>query len=432
MLELSDDQNSALRAITDWYGRCIGAGPRQPGDREERLRLNTALTLGGYAGTGKTTLIGQLESYMSTGFGALAPHNIVYASYTGKAVSVLKSKLPNHADATTLHRLLYRPQPRTVCKTSGEPCMEGFYCQPHTDPVVNEVMAATKAGTLSKVKPKLGCETTKKLDWSSVNDPLDGIDLVVVDEASMIGDKIWQDLTKWGVPVLAVGDHAQLPPIKSEFNLMSKPDIRLERILRQAEGSPIIRMSIQARRIGNIRLGDYGQGCVKIPRHKMSHYEMDPAAGDLVICAFNNTRNQLNDQFRMLLDRKGLPQPGDIVICLRNSYENGIFNGMRGVIKELEPRNDDTAFAVIEMLDEGFDFAGEIYLPQFGAPKTCNETGRWLSLFDYGYVMTCHKAQGSQADRVMVIEERLPQTDYARWLYTAVTRAAKELIVVGH
>lgn len=402
---LSDDQRDALDRIKTWYGS------PWPTPRLEYSSPSPTLTLGGYAGTGKTTLLGQL--------GATFPRTrIRFASYTGKAVSVLQGKLPIGSDVSTLHQLLYRPQPRTVCKVSGEDCKAGSWCATHLD--------------IRETGSNEPCETVKKLDWSNLAFPLDGIDLVVVDEASMVNEKIWQDLTKWGVPALAVGDHGQLPPIKSEFSLMANPQIRLETILRQAEDSPIIQMATLARRNGLIPIRDYGQGCVKIRRTNMHKYEIDPDAGDLIIVGYNRTRNDLNESMRAQLGRKGAPQTGDIVICLRNSYENGIFNGMRGRIKEIELRNDDTAFAVIDMFDAGFDFAGEIYTPQFGAPKTQNECGRWLSLFDYGYAMTCHKAQGSQADRVMVIEERLPNTDMRRWLYTAVTRAAKELIVVGN
>jgi exodeoxyribonuclease-5 len=413
MIELSDDQAFALVCIDDWYQRQIGAAGRMPGNRDERLALNRALTLGGYAGTGKTTLLGLLKDRIP----ALRNLRIHYCSYTGKAVSVLQNKLPAGTECTTLHRLLYHPQPRTVCKTSGEPCTPGELCEKHRD--VDDVAL---------------CETIKKLDFTAKMNPLWDIDLVVADEASMISDKVWNDLTQWGKPVLAVGDHGQLPPIKSEFSLMENPQIKLERILRQVKDSPIIKMSIEARTRGGIRFGDYGQGCVKIPRSKMANYEIDPDNGDLIIVGYNRTRNELNTQMRALLGRSGPPGTGDIVICLRNSYENGIFNGMRGRIKELEPADDEgqTAWAVIEMLDEGFDYAGRIHLPQFGKPKTDNTVPRWLTLWDYGYALTCHKAQGSQADRVMVIEERLPQTDHKRWLYTAVTRAAKELIVVGH
>jgi exodeoxyribonuclease-5 len=55
-------------------------------------------------------------------------------------------------------------------------------------------------------------------------------------------------------------------------------------------------------------------------------------------------------------------------------------------------------------------------------------------LFDYGYALTVHKAQGSQAKRVILFEERFSKMDsdgWKKWLYTAVTRAAEELIIIG-
>ena len=56
--------------------------------------------------------------------------------------------------------------------------------------------------------------------------------------------------------------------------------------------------------------------------------------------------------------------------------------------------------------------------------------------FDYGYVLTVHKSQGSQWDKVVVMDEsqvfgRGPDSEDIpqRWLYTAVTRAAEALII---
>lgn len=394
---LSDDQQRALGRILRWY-------------EDGKLTL----TLGGYAGTGKTTLLGQLQYHLPVGT------RIHFCSYTGKAVSVLASKLPPGATVTTLHRLLYKPRKNYVCTESKEivPILGGW-CDKHHS--MN-----------SDAKPRDPCPATKQLDWSPNPNPLDGIDLVVVDEASMISDKIWSDLTRWGVPVLAVGDHGQLPPIKSTFNLMADPEIKLEKILRQAEGSPIIRMASMARMYGELPYKDFGDNCRVIPTHELHKYEIDPNAGDLIIAAYNRTRNGLNESMRGQLGFSGLPTEGDIVICLRNSYEHGVFNGMRGRIRSLEPfPYGNEGYAEIEMLDEGFDYSGLIDLRQFGEPKTLSDTPRHLGLFDFGYCMTAHKAQGSQADRVVVINERLPQTNHRRWLYTAVTRAAKELIVVG-
>ena len=77
---------------------------------------------------------------------------------------------------------------------------------------------------------------------------------------------------------------------------------------------------------------------------------------------------------------------------------------------------------------------------QFNSPQTISFNGqdRYLlkkaDLFDFAYALTVHKAQGSQAKRVIVFEERFKQMsdeDWRRWLYTAVTRAEEELIIIG-
>ena len=51
--------------------------------------------------------------------------------------------------------------------------------------------------------------------------------------------------------------------------------------------------------------------------------------------------------------------------------------------------------------------------------------------FDYGYAITVHKSQGSEFEKVVVYDEWLGDVDYHRkWLYSAVTRASKMLVVV--
>lgn len=95
--------------------------------------------------------------------------------------------------------------------------------------------------------------------------------------------------------------------------------------------------------------------------------------------------------------------------------------------------------AEIQMDDEVDTYNGYIAVSQFGAPSGLNFTqDRSLTmngdLFDFGYALTVHKAQGSQAERVILFEERFRQMDddmWRRWLYTGVTRAQRELWVVG-
>ena len=52
--------------------------------------------------------------------------------------------------------------------------------------------------------------------------------------------------------------------------------------------------------------------------------------------------------------------------------------------------------------------------------------------FAYAYGITCHKAQGSEWGKVLVIEERFPfdKEEHARWAYTAATRASDKLVWV--
>ena len=52
--------------------------------------------------------------------------------------------------------------------------------------------------------------------------------------------------------------------------------------------------------------------------------------------------------------------------------------------------------------------------------------------FTYGYAITTHRAQGSQWDKVLVVEEQFPHNreEHARWLYTAITRAASKLVLI--
>jgi ATP-dependent exoDNAse (exonuclease V) alpha subunit len=49
-------------------------------------------------------------------------------------------------------------------------------------------------------------------------------------------------------------------------------------------------------------------------------------------------------------------------------------------------------------------------------------------LLDYGYCVTAHKAQGSEWDSVVVLEEIAQRWDPKRWRYTAVTRAKERLV----
>ncbi|MCD8205964.1 MAG: ATP-binding domain-containing protein [Clostridia bacterium] len=61
----------------------------------------------------------------------------------------------------------------------------------------------------------------------------------------------------------------------------------------------------------------------------------------------------------------------------------------------------------------------------------CGDGPFKLNEFEYGYCVTCHKAQGSEYDKVVLIDETdTVKCEKDKWLYTAITRAKKELVII--
>lgn len=112
---------------------------------------------------------------------------------------------------------------------------------------------------------------------------------------------------------------------------------------------------------------------------------------------------------------------------------------MLGNILSIREKNAEWYSVEISMDDMIKPYRGNIYRPQFGAPTAVNFTkDRKLvkqgDLFDFGYALTVHKSQGSQAKKVILFEERFKQMDddmWKKWLYTGVTRAQEELFIIG-
>ncbi len=389
--ELSKDQREVLANVWGWL-----QSAREP-----------YLTIGGYAGTGKTTLLAYIRSVVAK---KQPKAKVAFCAYTGKASQVLYRTLTGlgigfeHDSVSTLHSLLYAP-------ITGE----------------GGVIAGWKR------KPKLP------------------YDLVLVDEASMVDGSIWQDLLDYGVPVIAVGDHGQLPPIGGDFNLMEQPQLKLEEIHRQQRDNPIIKMSVLARELGSIPIKDYGNGVRKLHRYDSASgqeiEELLQSFSDdlLILVGYNTTRIKLNQEIRRRLEFEyEQPLPGDRVICLKNNWEKGIYNGMVGKVRTLRPESNEQGVqhwydADIEMEDGLVNYSGRINSHQFNQATTLTRYedlhyATMGDLFDFGYALTVHKAQGSQARRVLLLEEKnkhMNDEDWRRWLYTAVTRAQEQLTIVG-
>ena len=385
-IELSENQKSILKSVLEWY----------------KKSEKPYITLGGYAGTGKTTLMGYLSNILRDNEKKL---KIAFCSYTGKASRVLQRKLKDtdsiyKYDYTgTIHRLIYRPE----IDNNGE-----------------------------------------IVTWNRLPEEEFLYDLIIVDEASMVTSDIWNDLLSYNKPILAVGDHGQLPPIEGNFNLMENPNFKLEEIYRQEINNPIIKVSQLARKYGHIPIEQFSKTVKKLDKKDRDTGEFlenffESFNNDtMILTGFNYSRVKLNKGIRQLLGfETPTPSMGDRVICLKNNYMENIFNGMMGTIINVDEESLDGYEyydSEIELDDEDFVYYGKISKGQFNEKSTVNDVPDGIDLFDFGYALTVHKAQGSQASRVVVFEERFSKMDdemWRRWLYTAVTRAIDELYIVG-
>ena len=156
------------------------------------------------------------------------------------------------------------------------------------------------------------------------------------------------------------------------------------------------------------------------------------------------------------------PQIGDKVISLRNHWDVfsssgtwALTNGSIGVLKEymilnktfpryITQKQVPYMFSEIELEDKDFfpsipiDYiALTTGTPALDGKETylVNKSTTYSDApyeFAYAYAITTHKAQGSEWDKVLVVEERFPfdEEEHRRWLYTAITRAKEKLVIV--
>lgn len=388
-ISLTNQQKEVLHALISWW-----------------KKKDSTLTLGGYAGTGKTTLLAVFRKMIHV---ANPRSRVAFCAYTGKAAQVLATKIQREKidlpqdSVGTIHSLIYAP----ISDDAGR------------------ILWWKKKNTLA-------------------------IDLIIVDEASMVDEQLWRDLCSYHIPILAVGDHGQLPPVGQSFNLMAQPELVLTDIHRQASNNPIIKVSMQAREMGQIPVGEFGGKVKKLLLHdhetgeEVAEILQNWSRDWLVLVGYNWTRIKLNREIRMHRGfENNTPRQGDVVICLKNNWQKNIYNGMTGTIDRLIPVEHENGkvmwFEAEIQLESGELYTGTISSRQFNQPQTQEEvegiTGKAMGdLFDFGYVLTVHKSQGSEAESVLLFEERnqyMTDDDWARWLYTAVTRARERLVIVG-
>lgn len=372
------DQNEVLKIIQDWWNSVL----RQP-----------SLSLSGYAGTGKTTLIAKLPQILLKNGKHI---DIAYATFTAKAALVLRNKgIP----ATTIHSLIYDTR------------------------IIQD-------------------EKTHKIKYIFTKKKVILKDLIIIDEASMVSDVLYNDLKSFGIPILFIGDSFQLPPINSELNLMSDDFVvyKMKDIVRQQQDNLIIKMSVKLRNFQPIPYMKEEQFTKihhsRFDKEKLIDYEQ-------IITGKNVTRIDLNKYCRKLLHYNSeCPVINDRMIFLKNNYQDFVFNGQQIVLTK-QPKKLGVGKYQIEGQDVvSGDFVNVNIVDNFINQIPSNIEVRQLAKItksdfnhiDYAYAISCHKAQGSEYGEVLLWDDlfALNNTQQRhRWLYTAITRASKRVVWVA-
>jgi exodeoxyribonuclease-5 len=373
----------------------------------ERFKMHEPWTcVAGYAGTGKSTLVKFIVAALN-----LRPEEVCYVAFTGKAAKVLREK--GCENAMTAHRLLYQSFPRN----------DGTFYH----------------------KPRRPLEYPYKL--------------IVVDEISMLPKEIWDLLISHSIHVIALGDPGQLPPIGESNGVLDSPHVFLDEIMRQAQESEIIRLTMDIREGKTLTPFRGNEVQVLNKRDVVSGMYL---WADQIIVAKNETRRTVNHLMRQYLHNVDNPKPivGDKVICLRNDWDHPsevgdvMVNGTIGTLTKINITNDNPFLHPMITCDfQSEDYTEEdvknsskdvvfrdvnidYKLLTEGEPTVTSKNWKrfpkiWRPReFDYGYCITAHKAQGSEYNKVLVFEEFLRGGHHTEWLYTAATRAKDKLVII--
>ena len=266
----------------------------------------------------------------------------------------------------------------------------------------------------------------------------------------MIPIDMWNLLMSHNIHVITLGDPFQLPPIDGESEILTHPHVFLDEIVRQAQDSEIIRLTMDIR-AGRPLIKHKGNEVSIVSKRQVN--DAYYAGADQIIAAKNITRSDINWKCRKIKfgnDVPLYPVDGEKIICLKNYWDimsgqcDPLINGMIGELSNMQLKHDffrykDAMYADFSIGDSNkfYNLFMDCKLFCEGKPTINNET--WMEyrglpkplLFDYAYCITCHKSQGSEFDKVLVFDEYMKGTDHSRWLYTAATRAKKKLIIVG-
>lgn len=392
--QLNDQQLDGIKKVIKWYF-------------SETYRKSW-FVVSGVAGSGKSTIVSIAIKMLG-----LPLQNVIFCTLTGKASLVLRIK---GNPSNTIHKTFY-----SVFKTRNS---FGFHLKKHID---------------SSIK------------------------LIVVDEAAMVSQPMIDDILSFGTPVLFLGDHNQLPPIFGPNRMMclENADVRLTQAMRQSDSSGILALANMAINGESITLGQYGAS--KVVRYSDIYDKMQDY--DMILTYSNGTRRAVNQIVRQRLGRKSVyPEKGDKLICLANNYNYQIeyddipiyvINGLIGICQEDATISSDDSLELCNVnfvpdflpAEKQYEFSLKCFMEIFEQytkdvrkdafiqalydDSLDDETLGNIAMVDYGYGLTVHKSQGSEAKNVLVLASDFkgPVDTYKKWLYTAITRGKESVTI---
>ena len=422
----------------------------------------------GAAGTGKTTAMKWLiHAIIET----VPDADISFCSFTGRAVQQMKRALPKtyHKQCDTIHGLLeYAPEEMESEDADGNPCMKRIFV-PHRDAM----------------------------------NPVDA-NIIIVDEAGMCVIELWNNLMKAlrdGTRVYLLGDINQLPPPMGRsvlgFAMQAWPTYELKRIHRTDESGitdgawDILNGKLPKSVPDKVALMRVEDGSTKAFMQTLAVTQKLSEAGkfnclrDGIIVPQNvgplgqeAINERLVAYFNPTREVEGMPMNprtiitagynhiafavGDKVMVTQNDRQQGLTNGMIGVIEAITPnagfRGDvvgDSASAHLaddyeldmSMLDNALDEMAAENESVDEREIQCSHTIRMrfqnvempidfasagaVNSLKHAYAFTCHKSQGGEYPVVVILVHSANVKMLSReWLYTAWTRAQKKVILL--
>lgn len=320
-MEWGAQQDNALSAVSNWM--------KNPGDKQ-------VFRLFGYAGTGKTTLARHFAEGIS---------RVAFGAYTGKAALVLRQK--GCMNAATLHSMIYLPSPKSEADIA-EMREQLFTLKlslqaPEGLMLTDEEMANNqRVKFLQEQIEDENARLQQPRFTLNRNSDVKSCDLIIVDEVTMVDQRMGEDLLSFGVPILVLGDPGQLPPVGgSGYFTKQKPDILLTEIHRQAKDDPILRLATQVRNKQPLTLGKYGKSEV-ITMAELKERTEQVQQMDMILCGRNKTRRTTNQRLRELAGIQEMyPVPGEQLVCLKNNAQEGLLNGGLWTVSEVQNYSDD-------------------------------------------------------------------------------------------